>query len=58
MSLLGLELSAMAVALAILLGRPPQNLTAPGSELGTVQIPQVNLTPPATLLTARWRTSA
>ena len=45
--------SITANALAILLGRPPQNLTAPASELGTVQIPQVNLTPPATLLTAR-----
>lgn len=39
--------------LAILLGRPPQNLTAPGGELASVKMPQVNLTPPATLLTAR-----
>ena len=42
-----------ANALAILLGQPPQNLTAPTAELGSLKMPQVNLTPPATLLTAR-----
>lgn len=40
-------------ALAILLGRAPQNLPMPGADLNTLKIPQVNLTPPATLLTAR-----
>jgi outer membrane protein, multidrug efflux system len=42
-----------ANALAILLGQPPQNLTAPTAELASLKMPQVNLTPPATLLTAR-----
>jgi len=40
-------------ALAILLGRAPQDLTVPTTELATLNMPQVNLTPPATLLTAR-----
>jgi outer membrane protein, multidrug efflux system len=40
-------------ALAILLGRAPQDLTPPTAELATIKMPQVNLTPPATLLTAR-----
>src|SRR6478672_11527525 len=40
-------------ALAILLGRAPQDLTPPTAELATLNMPQVNLTPPATLLTAR-----
>ena len=40
-------------ALAILLGRAPQNLPMPRAEINTLKIPQVNLTPPATLLTAR-----
>jgi NodT family efflux transporter outer membrane factor (OMF) lipoprotein len=40
-------------ALAILLGRAPQNLPMPGAELYSLKIPQVNLTPPAALLTAR-----
>ena len=42
-----------ANALAILLGRPPQNLGLPGAELASLHMPQVSLTPPATLLTAR-----
>jgi NodT family efflux transporter outer membrane factor (OMF) lipoprotein len=42
-----------ANALAILLGQPPQNLSAPTAELASLKMPQVNLTPPATLLTAR-----
>ena len=45
--------SSSANALAILLGRAPQNLPMPGAEINTLKIPQVNLTPPATLLTAR-----
>ncbi|MDP2601301.1 MAG: efflux transporter outer membrane subunit [Deltaproteobacteria bacterium] len=40
-------------ALAILLGRAPQNLPLPRFELASVTMPQVNLMPPATLLTAR-----
>jgi multidrug efflux system outer membrane protein len=40
-------------ALAILLGQAPQNLPVPKFELASVTLPQVNLTPPATLLTAR-----
>ncbi len=45
--------STTANALAILLGRAPQNLAAPAAELASLSLPQVNLTPPATLLTAR-----
>jgi len=42
-----------ANALAILLGRPPQNLSAPTAQLASLKMPQVNLTPPSTLLIAR-----
>jgi len=45
--------STTANALAILLGLAPQNFSAPTAELATLSMPQVNLTPPATLLTAR-----
>ena len=45
--------STSANALAILLGRAPQNLPLPGAELNSLKMPPVNLTPPATLLTAR-----
>lgn len=45
--------SITANALAILLGLAPQNFPAPTAALATLAIPQVNLTPPATLLTAR-----
>ena len=45
--------STTANALAILLGLAPQNFSAPNSELASLTVPQVNLTPPATLLTAR-----
>ncbi len=45
--------STTADALAILLGKAPQNMTIPSAELATLPIPAVNLTPPATLLTAR-----
>jgi outer membrane protein, multidrug efflux system len=40
-------------ALAILLGLAPQNFTVPQADLATVKMPAVNLTPPASLLTAR-----
>jgi multidrug efflux system outer membrane protein len=40
-------------ALAILLGKAPQNLSAPAAPLASLKVPQINLTPPATLLTAR-----
>jgi NodT family efflux transporter outer membrane factor (OMF) lipoprotein len=45
--------STTANALAILLGIAPQNFAASTAELATLSLPQVNLTPPATLLTAR-----
>jgi NodT family efflux transporter outer membrane factor (OMF) lipoprotein len=45
--------STAANALAILLGLAPQDFSLPGAELVSLQVPQVNLTPPATLLTAR-----
>ena len=45
--------SLTANALAILLGQAPQNLTPPNANLEALKMPQVNLTPPATLLTAR-----
>jgi NodT family efflux transporter outer membrane factor (OMF) lipoprotein len=40
-------------ALAILLGRAPQNAPLPAATLNALKFPEVNLTPPATLLTAR-----
>jgi multidrug efflux system outer membrane protein len=42
-----------ANALAILLGQAPQNFPVPKVELASISMPQVNLTPPASLLTAR-----
>jgi outer membrane protein, multidrug efflux system len=45
--------STSANALAILIGRAPQNLPAPTAQLASLTMPKVNLTPPATLLTAR-----
>jgi NodT family efflux transporter outer membrane factor (OMF) lipoprotein len=45
--------STTANALAILLGLAPQNYAAPTAGLTTLSLPPVNLTPPATLLTAR-----
>ena len=42
-----------ANALAILLGLAPQNFTVPQANLASLKMPAVNLTPPATLLTAR-----
>jgi outer membrane protein, multidrug efflux system len=45
--------STGANALAILLGRAPQNLGLPGGELASLHMPRIDLTPPATLLTAR-----
>src|SRR6266550_6771533 len=40
-------------ALAILLGKAPQKLSPTTAQLASLKMPQVNLTPPATLLTAR-----
>jgi NodT family efflux transporter outer membrane factor (OMF) lipoprotein len=40
-------------ALAVLLGRAPQNMTAPKTEFASLTMPEVSLTPPAELLTAR-----
>ena len=45
--------STTANALATLLGIAPQSYSAPTAELATLSLPPVNLTPPATLLTAR-----
>jgi outer membrane protein, multidrug efflux system len=45
--------STTANALAILLGLPPQDFSAPTAELASLALPPVNLTPPAALLTAR-----
>ncbi len=45
--------SLTANALAILLGQAPQNLTSPAGSIDSLKLPQINLTPPATLLTAR-----
>ncbi|MGZ8499762.1 MAG: efflux transporter outer membrane subunit, partial [Candidatus Binatia bacterium] len=45
--------STTANALAILLGLAPQSFPAPTAELATLAMPSINLTPPATLLTAR-----
>jgi outer membrane protein, multidrug efflux system len=45
--------STTSNALAILLGQAPQNLQAPRETLASLKVPDVNLTPPATLLTAR-----
>jgi NodT family efflux transporter outer membrane factor (OMF) lipoprotein len=45
--------SITANALAILLALPPQDFRAPNAELASLRMPEVNLTPPATLLTAR-----
>ena len=42
-----------ANALAILLGLAPQNFPASPAELAVLKMPQVNLTPPSDLLTAR-----
>jgi multidrug efflux system outer membrane protein len=40
-------------ALAILLGQAPQHLQAPQATLASLKMPEVSLTPPASLLTAR-----
>ncbi|HEX9443886.1 MAG TPA: TolC family protein, partial [Candidatus Binatia bacterium] len=40
-------------ALAVLLGVAPQKFTAPNTEFAALKMPEVNLTPPAELLTAR-----
>jgi NodT family efflux transporter outer membrane factor (OMF) lipoprotein len=45
--------STVANALAILLGLAPQDFSLPAAELVSLRMPEVNLTPPASLLTAR-----
>src|SRR5262245_44758018 len=40
-------------ALAILLGQAPQNIQSPGTDFSSLIMPEVNLAPPASLLTAR-----
>jgi NodT family efflux transporter outer membrane factor (OMF) lipoprotein len=45
--------STAANALAILLGLAPQDFSLPAAELVSLRVPEVNLTPPATLLTER-----
>src|SRR4029453_3115293 len=40
-------------ALAILLGQAPQNIQPPRTDFSSLKMPEVNLTPPAPLLTAR-----
>ena len=40
-------------ALAILVGQAPQSLEAPRDTLASLKVPEIALTPPATLLTAR-----
>jgi NodT family efflux transporter outer membrane factor (OMF) lipoprotein len=40
-------------ALAILLGQSPQSLPAPRAEFVSLKMPEINLTPPSSLLTAR-----
>ena len=40
-------------ALAIVLGQPPEKLQPPSDVFGSLRLPEVDLTPPATLLTAR-----
>ena len=53
LSSLNQQRSTTLNALAILLGQAPQNLRAPRETLASLKVPDVNLTPPATLLTAR-----
>ena len=53
LALLTEQRSTTANALATLLGIAPQSYSAPTAELATLSLPPVNLTPPATLLTAR-----
>ncbi len=45
--------STTANALAILLGLAPQDFSLPAAELVSLRVPEVNLTPPANLLTER-----
>jgi len=40
-------------ALAILLGQAPQNIQPPRTDFSSLKMPEVNLTPPASLLTSR-----
>ncbi len=53
LALLTEQRSTTANALATLLGIAPQSYSVPTADLATLSLPPVNLTPPATLLTAR-----
>ena len=53
LALLVEQRSTTGNALAILLGLAPQEYSAPTAQLASLKMPAVNLTPPATLLTAR-----
>jgi len=53
LALLVEQRSTTGNALAILLGLAPQGYVVPTAQLTSLKIPAVNLTPPATLLTAR-----
>jgi NodT family efflux transporter outer membrane factor (OMF) lipoprotein len=50
---LGEQRTTVLNALAILLGQAPQSIQAPKANIATLKLPEVNLTPPADLLTAR-----
>jgi NodT family efflux transporter outer membrane factor (OMF) lipoprotein len=53
LAFLNQQRSTTSNALAILLGQAPQDVQAPRETLASLKVPDVNLTPPATLLTAR-----
>jgi outer membrane protein, multidrug efflux system len=53
LALLNEQRSTTGNALAILLGLAPQEYSVPTAQLTSLTMPAVNLTPPATLLTAR-----
>ncbi|HEU4341812.1 MAG TPA: efflux transporter outer membrane subunit [Candidatus Binatia bacterium] len=50
---LGEQRTTALNALAILLGQAPQSIQAPKANIAALKLPEVNLTPPADLLTAR-----
>src|SRR5215467_12230008 len=53
LSTLNQQRTQAANALAILLGLAPQNFSLPQEDLASLKMPQVNLTPPSDLITAR-----
>ena len=53
LAFLNQQRSTTSNALAILLGQAPQDVQAPRETLASLKVPDVNLTPPATLVTAR-----